>query len=370
MASWTKHADSWLKCDILLDPKKANALRLYDYLLLSAFKRPGRKDGVEIPRGAVPKTEKQLYETLSLTRKEFRVALAALLSANKIAVTKHTGFTVFSVIDYDCDFQKSSKNKLHVQSSPQNGEKTNSSSDASMQSVIDYDCEYNTGPQKGPQKGPRKNVKNSQCFQGLRDSDEEQKGHEKGHVWGHKKGHEKETEKSKEEEKEKRTKKEKEEEKKKDKEKYCGGGGGGVFIARSREDLDDEENAAAVDSVIEAACSFGELKKVFSGLPVDTQFKFRQTADTLFQRFFGRIPSHFDCLSLFSMLCWSLYGDGEFFRLSDDDVELLTLAFKAAADAGHSDLAYLHGVFRRFRQRGIRTPSDFYAFELSRAGIL
>ena len=165
MASWTKHADSWLKCDILLDPKKANALRLYDYLLLSAFKRPGRKDGVEIPRGAVPKTEKQLYETLSLTRKEFRVALAALLSANKIAVTKHTGFTVFS--------------------------------------VIDYDCEYNTGPRKGPrlgpQKGPRKNVKNSQCFQGLRDSDEEQKGHEKGHVWGHEKGHEKETEKSKEE---------------------------------------------------------------------------------------------------------------------------------------------------------------------------
>lgn len=167
MASWTKHADSWLKCDILLDPKKANALRLYDYLLLSAFKRPGRKDGVEIPRGAVPKTEKNLANILNLSRQEFRTALAALLSANKIAVTKYTGFTVFSVIDYDCDFNK--QPHFQPQNQPQNQ------------------------PHFQPQKQPRKKVQNGQCFQGVSDFGSDANNHtfnhEINHTFNHKNNH-------------------------------------------------------------------------------------------------------------------------------------------------------------------------------------
>lgn len=155
MASWTKHADSWLKSDILLDPKKANALRLYDYLLLSAFKRPGRKDGVEIPRGSVPKTEKDLARILNLTRQEFRTALSVLISANKIAVTKYTGFTVFSVIDYDCDFQKQPRFQ----------------------------------PRKQPQKQPQKKVQNAQCFQGLRDFENELNNHGNNHASNHGNNH-------------------------------------------------------------------------------------------------------------------------------------------------------------------------------------
>ena len=155
MASWTKHADSWLKSDILLDPKKANALRLYDYLLLSAFKRPGRKDGVEIPRGSVPKTEKDLARILNLTRQEFRTALSVLISANKIAVTKYTGFTVFSVIDYDCDFQKQPRFQPRFQ------------------------------PRKQPQKQPQKKVQNAQCFQGLRDFENKPNNHRNNHENNH-----------------------------------------------------------------------------------------------------------------------------------------------------------------------------------------
>lgn len=159
MASWTKHADSWLKSDILLDPKKANALRLFDYLLLSAYKRPGAKDGVEIPRGSVPKTEKDLAGILNLTRQEFRTALSVLISANKIAVKKYTGFTVFSVIDYDCDFSQQPRKQPHFQ------------------------------PQKQPQKQPRKKVENTQCFQGLRDFGNGLNNHKNNHNSNHENNH-------------------------------------------------------------------------------------------------------------------------------------------------------------------------------------
>ena len=257
-----------------------------------------------------------------------------------------------------------------MQSSPQNGEKTNFS-------VINYDCDFSQQPrkqphfqpQKQPQKQPRKKVENTQCFQGLRDFGNGLNNHKNNHNSNHENNHGfnhgKETEKRKEEEKEKRSKKEKEEEKRKDKEKYYGGGGD----ASARENADDGGDEASASDVIEAACGFDALDALLLSMPAEGRRKFEETADLLFSRFFGRMPSAFDRLSLLDALRWSLYGDGPF-TLSGEDIELLTLVFKAAADAGHSDLAYLNGIFRRLRQRGIRTPSDFYAFELSRSGIL
>lgn len=52
--------------------------------------------------------------------------------------------------------------------------------------------------------------------------------------------------------------------------------------------------------------------------------------------------------------------------LNDDDIRLLDIAFAISADAGVCNLTYLRGIYERWHDHGIYTPSDYFKHEIKR----
>lgn len=78
-----------------------NTYRLFTYMLMVAYWRPGNYKGREILRGSFPSSIKDLSRETNLTENEIRTAIRHLKSTGEITSKSYNKFTVFTVKNYD-----------------------------------------------------------------------------------------------------------------------------------------------------------------------------------------------------------------------------------------------------------------------------
>lgn len=126
-----------------------------------------------------------------------------------------------------------------------------------------------------------------------------------------------------------------------------------------------------VENVLETATQHKQTLKEINGLTVDIKERFRKTVDLLFEQYFGKQAQEYDYTIVFRLIRW-VHIDVESgilnppVEMSEDDIELLTNAFDAAAMADKKSLAYVQGVIKRYRERGIQTADAFWEHEVQR----
>ncbi len=89
---------------------------------------------------------------------------------------------------------------------------------------------------------------------------------------------------------------------------------------------------------------------------------------TLFRRHFGRIPTDAEVDAIKGAL-EAFYGTATEFgnaTMSDDDIEIIAYAIEAAANAGAMNVAYVRGVLKNLKARGIKNADDLWQFEADR----
>ncbi len=145
-------------------------------------------------------------------------------------------------------------------------------------------------------------------------------------------------------------------------------GGGDSARARARE----EEFATFEEDVSEFPENVQqhyETMKQIEALPADVRERFYQTVDSLFSSMWGRAPSEFEYSQIYSLIRWMHYSKENGWQpveMTEDDVELLSYSFEAAASADKKFIAYVRGIFQNYKQRGIKTLDGLIDFEIKR----
>lgn len=78
-----------------------NTYRLFTYMLIVAYWKPGYYKGREILRGSFPSSISELSRETNLTYNEIRTAINHLKSTGEITSKSYSKFTVFTVKNYD-----------------------------------------------------------------------------------------------------------------------------------------------------------------------------------------------------------------------------------------------------------------------------
>ncbi|MDB2010587.1 hypothetical protein [[Clostridium] symbiosum] len=79
-----------------------NTCRLFLHMLLKANWRPGRFQGIEVPRGSFISSIPKLAEETGLTERKARTALEHLKMTGEVSGRSHSKFTVFTIKNYNC----------------------------------------------------------------------------------------------------------------------------------------------------------------------------------------------------------------------------------------------------------------------------
>lgn len=79
-----------------------NTCRLFLHMLLKSNWKPGRFQGIEIPRGSFVSSLSKLAEETGLTERKVRTALEHLKTTGEVTSRSHSKFTVFTIKNYDC----------------------------------------------------------------------------------------------------------------------------------------------------------------------------------------------------------------------------------------------------------------------------
>lgn len=93
---------------------------------------------------------------------------------------------------------------------------------------------------------------------------------------------------------------------------------------------------------------------------------YRARAQELAVRYWGRKLRKYEKSEIVELSEGLVRLRGPEAELSDGDVELLEIAFKASAKSGAENVAYIRGIYERWGARGIRTPDDYWAHEAER----
>lgn len=78
-----------------------NTYRLFSYMLLVAWWKPGKHKGQDISRGSFPSSLNELSRETDLTENELRTAIKHLKSTGEITSKSYNKFTVFTIKNYD-----------------------------------------------------------------------------------------------------------------------------------------------------------------------------------------------------------------------------------------------------------------------------
>lgn len=92
----------------------------------------------------------------------------------------------------------------------------------------------------------------------------------------------------------------------------------------------------------------------------------KEDIDSCFRKFFDRPPTEFEISRLFDCYQTAHMEDGALsfeIKYTADDAQLMANAFECAASAGSMGVAYVAGVLRNFRERGIKTEADRVRWE-------
>lgn len=138
---------------------------------------------------------------------------------------------------------------------------------------------------------------------------------------------------------------------------------GGDDIPRARE---DDEDIPSLSETMEDHYAFMQQ---IAQLPPEVKARFYSTVDDLYHGMWGQAPTEYDYTQIYRLLRWiGCTADGGQlpFEMTQDDIELLSHSFEAAVLANKKSLAYVHGVFKRYKRRGIQTNEDFWDYEYSR----
>ena len=78
-----------------------NTKVLFLHILLKANWKPGRFQGIEVPRGSFVTSQQNLVLETGLTLKNVRTALKHLENTGEVAVNRHPKFSVITIKNYD-----------------------------------------------------------------------------------------------------------------------------------------------------------------------------------------------------------------------------------------------------------------------------
>lgn len=125
------------------------------------------------------------------------------------------------------------------------------------------------------------------------------------------------------------------------------------------------------DTIIfpENVTQHNEVMGQIRALPSFVQERFFATVDNLYSTLWNKIPSEYDYSQLFCLVRWMHYSKERGWQpvqMTEDDVELLSYSFEAAANADKKFVAYIRGVYHNYKRRGIKTLDDLINFEMQR----
>lgn len=112
-----------------------------------------------------------------------------------------------------------------------------------------------------------------------------------------------------------------------------------------------------------------ENMRRISALPEDVKARFYSTVDSLYSTMWAKTPTEYDYANIYRLLLWlhRKKGNSETqLEMGEDDINILSHSFDAAAMAGAKNLSYVSGVFKRYKERGIQSDDDFWDYEFKR----
>ena len=121
--------------------KNINTKSLFIHMLISANWKDGRFEGEHIPRGSFPSSIQSLADGCGLTIAQTRTAIKNLVKTGELTITRHSKYSVFTVVSYNR--YQSLNNHLAI---------TSQSNDNQMTTIEEY-------------KEVKKEKKNTMCAQ-------------------------------------------------------------------------------------------------------------------------------------------------------------------------------------------------------------
>lgn len=91
----------------------------------------------------------------------------------------------------------------------------------------------------------------------------------------------------------------------------------------------------------------------------------REEIRRAYGKFFGSVPDEFEVENVLRYMI-SLHKPADEFSCSEDDLELLDIAFENAVKSGKKNIAYIEGIYCNLRKKGIKTSEDYWENEADR----
>lgn len=91
----------------------------------------------------------------------------------------------------------------------------------------------------------------------------------------------------------------------------------------------------------------------------------REEIRKTYGKFFGSNPTEFEVENVLRYMI-SLHKPFDEFSCSEDDLELLDIAFENAVKSGNKNIAYIEGIYNNLRKKGIKTSEDYWENEADR----
>ncbi len=146
-------------------------------------------------------------------------------------------------------------------------------------------------------------------------------------------------------------------------------GGGDSACARvcegECEELYDDDTYFFPENIAQHNEVMGQIR----ALPSVVRERFFTTVDNLYSTLWNKTPSEYDYSQLYCLIRWMHYSKEHGWQpvqMTEDDVELLSYSFEAAANADKKFVAYIRGVYHNYKRRGIKTVDDLICFEMKR----
>ena len=101
--------------------KNGNILKVWIYLLINAYYKPGSHQGVRIERGQLATTYSEISDATDMTYDQIRTAIKCLKRSGSVTITRCSKFLVISINNYD-DYQgqtQSNPNQIPITSQSQ-----------------------------------------------------------------------------------------------------------------------------------------------------------------------------------------------------------------------------------------------------------
>ncbi len=92
----------------------------------------------------------------------------------------------------------------------------------------------------------------------------------------------------------------------------------------------------------------------------------REKIENCFHSIFSKTPTEYEIDFVCDSFATLHSGELKSHSFDESDSELIEIAFKAAAESGNMNVAYIDGIFKNWHRGGIRTIDDYWSNEADR----